>query len=60
MAAKLECSKCGAKLDLPIHCKRPMKIEKVGGTDKLVCWMGADCAVAEIPTHCGHPMRMPA
>lgn len=33
-----------------------MHVEKVGGSDKLVCWMGADCGTAEVPMHCGAPM----
>jgi hypothetical protein len=56
MAAKLKCAKCGAEVDTPKHCKRPMHVEKVAGSDKLVCWMGADCGTAEVPMHCGAPM----
>ncbi|HTR61612.1 MAG TPA: hypothetical protein VMH37_07885 [Candidatus Binataceae bacterium] len=56
MAAKLKCPTCGYEQDAPKHCNRPMQIEK----DKLVCWMGADCGTAEIPQHCGAPMRAAA
>jgi hypothetical protein len=57
MAAKLKCAKCGHEVDPPNHCNRPMHIEQVSGSEKLVCWMGADCASAEVPKHCGVPMR---
>jgi len=57
MAAKLKCAKCEHEIDSPRHCNRPMHIENAGGEDKLVCWMGADCGVSEVPQHCGAPMR---
>ncbi len=57
MAAKLRCDKCGHEAAVPTHCNRPMHAERVNGVLKLVCWMGADCATAEIPQHCGAPMR---
>jgi hypothetical protein len=56
MAAKLKCATCGHEQDAPMHCNRPMHVEKVGGEDKFVCWMGPDCGSAEIPQHCGAPM----
>jgi hypothetical protein len=57
MASKLKCSKCGEQIDMPKQCEQPMHAERVGGELKLVCWMGPDCGVAEIPSHCGAPMR---
>ena len=57
MAAKLKCAKCGYEVDTPKHCNRAMHIEKVGSEEKLACWMWADCGTAEIPQHCGGPMR---
>jgi len=60
VAAKLRCATCGHEQDAPKHCNRPMQIEKVDGQDQLVCWMGADCGIAEIPRHCGAPMRAAA
>lgn len=56
MAAKMKCVKCGAEVETPKHCKRPMHLEKVAGAEKLVCWMGADCGIAEVPAHCGAAM----
>jgi hypothetical protein len=57
MAARLKCAKCGYEIDTPKHCNRPMSIEETPGGEKLVCWMGADCGSAEVPVHCGAPMR---
>jgi hypothetical protein len=57
MATKLKCAKCGHELETPKHCNRPMHIEQVSGSEKLVCWMGADCGSADVPQHCGLPMR---
>jgi Cu+-exporting ATPase len=55
--AKLKCEKCGAEVAMPTHCNRPMHSEKVGNETRLVCWMGADCGVADIPKHCDTPMH---
>ena len=57
MASKLKCASCGQELETPKHCNRPMHVEQVDGADKMVCWMGAKCGTAEIPQHCGVPMR---
>lgn len=57
MADTLECVKCGYETAMPPHCNRPMHVEEVDGRPKLVCWMGPGCGVAEIPLHCGDPMR---
>jgi Cu+-exporting ATPase len=57
MDAKLKCSKCGYETPMPPHCSRPMHVDKVAGQDKLVCWMGPSCGVADIPQHCGQPMN---
>ena len=57
MDSKLKCEKCGEEIATPMHCDRPMHIETVNGVEKLVCWMGPGCGVADIPTHCGEPMQ---
>ncbi len=54
---KLTCQKCGAIVDAPKHCGRPMTVKKIEGRDMLVCWMGPTCGKADIPTHCGLPMK---
>ena len=63
MATKTVCEKCGQETALPKHCGRDM-IPREG---KLVCWMnlpkeegGMDmnCGEAEIPSHCGIPMKL--
>ncbi|MFX1516337.1 MAG: heavy metal translocating P-type ATPase [Promethearchaeota archaeon] len=33
-----------------------MHVEKVDGEEKLVCWMGPECGVQDIPTHHDKPM----
>ena len=55
---KLKCSSCGATEPVPMHCGRPMHIEKVDGTPMLVCWMGPGCGKQAIPTHHDQPMEM--
>jgi P-type Cu+ transporter len=57
MDSKLKCENCGAEIATPMHCDRPMHIEKVDGVEKLVCWMGPSCGVAAIPQHCASPMH---
>jgi P-type Cu+ transporter len=57
VATKLKCEKCGAETAMPMHCNRPMRSEQVGAETKLVCWMGPDCGVADVPKHCGAPMQ---
>ena len=57
VATKLKCEKCGAETAMPMHCNRPMHSEQVGAETKLVCWMGPDCGVADVPKHCGAPMH---
>jgi Cu+-exporting ATPase len=57
MDSKLKCENCGAEIPTPMHCDRPMHVEKVEGVEKLVCWMGASCGVADIPKHCTTPMH---
>ncbi len=57
MDSKLKCENCGAEIPTPMHCDRPMHIETVNGTPKLVCWMGPSCGVADIPKHCAAPMH---
>ncbi len=48
----LLCAKCGASKPLPKHCGKPMKVQMVGSTQKLVCWMGTECGVQDLPRHC--------
>ncbi|MBW2119912.1 MAG: hypothetical protein JRG73_20755 [Deltaproteobacteria bacterium] len=54
--AKLRCPKCGAEQEMPLHCKKPMHIEKLEEENKLVCWMGAHCGAQDLPTHCNVEM----
>ena len=58
MATKLKCEKCGFETAMPAHCNRPMHFESVGNETKLVCWMGPDCGVADVPRHCDAPMKV--
>jgi len=60
MATKLKCDKCGFETAMPTHCNRPMHSESVGDEIKLVCWMGPDCGVADLPKHCDAPMHAAA
>jgi Cu+-exporting ATPase len=60
MSEKLICRTCGQEAAMPLHCKRPMHPEQVDGAAKLVCWMGTDCGVADVPHHCGAPMKVAA
>lgn len=57
MPTMLKCEKCGSETAMPTHCNRPMHSAQVGGETKLVCWMGAECGVADLPNHCGAPMH---
>ncbi len=57
MASKLKCAQCGHETAMPDHCNKPMHAGDVEGQRKLVCWMGPDCGVAGLPSHCGEPMR---
>ncbi len=57
MDSKLKCEKCGEEIATPMHCDRPMHVETVNGVQKLVCWMGPGCGVADIPAHCSEPMH---
>jgi predicted RNA-binding Zn-ribbon protein involved in translation (DUF1610 family) len=57
MATKLKCEKCGFETAMPTHCNRPMHSERVGSETRLVCWMGPNCGVADVPKHCDAPMH---
>jgi P-type Cu+ transporter len=57
MPTKLKCEKCGFETAMPNHCNRPMHSDRVGAETKLVCWMGPECGVADIPKHCEVPMH---
>jgi hypothetical protein len=56
-ATKLKCEKCGFEIAMPAHCNRPMHFESVGDETRLVCWMGPNCGVADVPRHCDAPMH---
>jgi P-type Cu+ transporter len=60
MPTKLKCEKCGYETAMPNHCNRPMHSDRVGAETKLVCWMGPDCGVADVPKHCDLPMHTAA
>jgi hypothetical protein len=55
---QLICQDCEYKKPLPKHCNRPMHHEIVDGKEKLICWMGPECGIIDIPTHCGRPMKI--
>ncbi len=57
---QLTSEKCGTKMEVPMHCGKPMHVEKVGGKDMLVCWMGPSCGKQKIPTHHDKPMKYKA
>ena len=57
VATKLKCEKCGFETAMPVHCNRPMHSERVGDETRLVCWMGPNCGVADVPRHCDAPMH---
>ncbi|MHA2006706.1 MAG: TRASH domain-containing protein [Candidatus Hodarchaeales archaeon] len=54
----LFCPVCKIKQDLPLHCDKPTHLEVINGKDKLVCFMGVDCGVLDIPKHCNAPMEI--
>ena len=58
MSEKLKCQVCDYTEPVPMHCKQPMHMESIDGVEKLVCWMGPDCGVQDIPDHHGKPMRI--
>jgi hypothetical protein len=33
-----------------------MKVEKQGEQSMLVCWMGPECGLQDLPEHCGEAM----
>ncbi len=55
---RLVCPICKISQILPTHCNRPMHHEIIKGENKLVCWMGPECAVFNIPVHCGTSMEL--
>ncbi len=57
MSQKLNCQVCEYTEPIPMHCKQPMHIEKVDGEAKIVCWMGPECGVQDIPTHHNKPIQ---
>nr|MDO8117578.1 hypothetical protein [Candidatus Sigynarchaeota archaeon] len=52
----LKCNTCEKTMPVPIHCNQPMHVENFEGKDVLVCWMGAECGIEDIPVHCGKAM----
>jgi len=57
MPQMLKCQECDHVQSVPMHCKQPMHIEVVEGVEKLVCWMGPECGVQDLPTHHGQPLK---
>ena len=55
--ATLKCPRCGAEEEMPLHCRKPMHVENVEGKNMLVCWMGAECGIQDVPKHCGVEMK---
>ena len=51
MSSILKCRKCDYTQPVPNHCKQPMHLEQIEGKKILVCWMGPECGVKEIPIH---------
>ena len=47
----LKCRICEHTQPVPNHCKQPMHLERIEDREMLVCWMGPDCGVKEIPMH---------
>ena len=43
----LHCVECDHTEKVKFHCGAPMHIEG----KQLVCWMGTECGVAELPKH---------
>ena len=58
MKNRLICEKCSITKDIPQHCGKPMHIEEVDGKEMLVCWMGADCGIQDLPVHHEKPMKI--
>ncbi|MFX0123930.1 MAG: heavy metal translocating P-type ATPase [Candidatus Hodarchaeota archaeon] len=58
MSQQLKCQICDYTEHVPMHCKQLMHIENVNDEAKLVCWMGPECGVQDIPTHHNEPMRV--
>ena len=54
----LFCPICKIKKPLPLHCHKPMHLEKINEFNKLVCWMGKDCRILDPPLHCGKLMEI--
>ena len=53
MPDMLKCQECDYTETFPMHCNQPMHIESVEGVEKLVCWMGPNCGVKDLPSHHG-------
>lgn len=58
MAEKFKCQICDYTEPIPMHCKQPMHVETIEGKEQLVCWMGPECGVQDIPTHHKKPMQI--
>ncbi|MFX0084768.1 MAG: heavy metal translocating P-type ATPase [Candidatus Hodarchaeota archaeon] len=57
MTEKLKCQECDYSEPVPFHCKQPMHIEVINGIKQLVCWMGPECGVQDLPVHHDKPMN---
>ncbi|MFX1504988.1 MAG: heavy metal translocating P-type ATPase [Promethearchaeota archaeon] len=58
MPQLLQCQICEYTEPIPMHCKQPMHIENVDDETRLVCWMGPECGVQDIPIHHNKPMQI--
>ncbi len=58
MTEKLKCQECDYIEPVPMHCKQPMHIEVINGIEQLVCWMGPECGLQDLPVHHDRPMNL--
>jgi len=58
MTQMLKCKECDETQPIPVHCGKAMHIEKYEGKEMLICWMGANCGIKELPIHHGKPMSI--
>ena len=58
MSEKLRCQICEYTESIPMHCMQPMHVEAFEGKERLLCWMGPECGVQDLPTHHNKPMRI--
>ncbi|MHA1976339.1 MAG: hypothetical protein ACW98I_05505 [Candidatus Hodarchaeales archaeon] len=56
MGQMLKCVECDHVEVIPNHCGQAMHIETENGKERLVCWMGPECGVQDVPIHHEKPM----